>query len=99
MARRSLSSQVLEELDRAGGMLRSVADSVDPIIGVLLDNVAASHRRIETMCLAARQSAVNAVTEDRPGTEESVPDPKPTRRRSAAHKASPAPRSRKAATE
>lgn len=87
MARRSLSSQVLEELDRAGGLLRSVADSVDPIIGHLLGEVQRSHQRIETMCLSARQSAVNAVTEDRTGVEESVPAPTATRRRSGAHKA------------
>lgn len=96
MARKSLSSQVLEELDRAGGMLRSVADSVDPIIAVLLDNVAQSHRRIETMCLAAQQRAVNAVTSDTQGTEETVEDQKPVRRRSGAHKAPATPRARKA---
>lgn len=99
MARKSLSSQVIEELDRANGLLRSVADSVDPIIAHLLGAVADSHRRIETMCIAARQTAVNAVTEDRPGVEETVEAPKPVRRRSGAHKAAPASRSRKAVAE
>lgn len=66
MARKSLSSQVLEELDRAGGLLRSVADSVDPIIGHLLGAVAESHRRIETMCLAAMQRDANAITDPSP---------------------------------
>lgn len=96
MARKSLSSQVLEELDRAGGMLRSVADSVDPIIAVLLDNVAQSHRRIETLCINARQNVVNAVTSDTQGTEESGEASTATRRRSGAHKAPAAPRARKA---
>ncbi|HEY2090173.1 MAG TPA: hypothetical protein VGH54_29645 [Mycobacterium sp.] len=99
MARKSLSSQVLEELDRAGGLLRSVADSVDPIIGHLLGEVQRSHQRIETMCLAARQQTVNAVTEDRPGTEETTEVPKATRTRGGAHKASAAPRARKAAAK
>jgi hypothetical protein len=96
MARKSLSSQVLEELDRAGGMLRSVADSVDPIIAVLLDNVAQSHRRIETLCLNARQQTVNAVTSDTQTVEETVEASTPVRRRSGAHKAPATPRARKA---
>lgn len=93
MARKSLSSQVIEELDRAGGLLRSVADSVDPIIGHLLGAVEESHRRIETMCLAARQSAVNGALAD-PAVdvrEKDVPAPAvPVRRRSTSHKATKA---------
>ncbi len=64
MARKSLSSQVIEELDRGRGLLNSVQDSVDPIIGHLLGAVLESMNRIETMCLAARQSDVNAVLRD-----------------------------------
>jgi hypothetical protein len=96
MARKSLSSQVIEELDRAGGLLRSVADSVDPIIGHLLGAVMESHKRIETMCLAARQNAVNAVSSDTQSAEESVEVPTPVRRRTGAHKA---PRVAKGATK
>ena len=69
MARKSLSSQVIEELDRARGLLRSVADSVDPIIGHLLGAVDESMNRIEGMCLRARQSDVNAVLADPPAPE------------------------------
>lgn len=91
MVRKSLSSQVIEELDRAGGLLRSVMDSVDPIIGHLLGAVAESHQRIETMCLAARQASVNDRLKD-PGVlvpvnlQEAAEKPVP--RRSGAHKAS-----------
>lgn len=94
MARKSLSSQVIEELDRANGLLSSVADSVDPIIGHLLGAVHESHRRIETMCIAARQQTVNAVTSDTQTAEETVEVPTPVRRRGGAHKAAPAPRKR-----
>jgi hypothetical protein len=87
MARKSLSSQVIEELDRAGGLLRSVADSVDPIIGHLLGAVEESHRRIERMCVQAQQQYANAVTNDTPTVVEVVEDPKTPRRRTAAHKA------------
>lgn len=94
MARKSLSSQVLEELDRAGGLLRSVADSVDPIIGHLLGTVAESHRRIETLCLRAQQQTVNAVTSDTQTTQEVVEVASSPRRRGGAHKAPATPRKR-----
>ena len=87
MARKSLSSQVIEELDRAGGLLRSVADSVDPIIGHLLGAVLESHARIERMCVQAQQQVVNAVTSDTVAIQETIEDPKTPRRRTAAHKA------------
>ena len=90
MARKSLSSQVIEELDRASGLLRSVADSVDPIIAHLLGAVQQSHTRIESMCLNARQQVANAVTTDTQAVEEvvNVPDGlKPVRRRSTSHRA------------
>lgn len=87
MARKSLSSQVIEELDRAGGLLRSVADSVDPIIGHLLGAVEESHRRIETMCIQAQQQVVNAVTKDTTAVQEVIEDPKAQRRRTPSHKA------------
>lgn len=92
MARKSLSSQVIEELDRASGLLRSVADSVDPIIGHLLGAVEESHRRIERMCVQAQQQYANAVTSDTPTVVEVVEDPKTPRRRTGAHKAPATPR-------
>jgi hypothetical protein len=99
MARKSLSSQVIEELDRGRGLLRSVADSVDPIIGHLLGAVDESMSRIETMCLAARQSAVNTALAD-PAVDVppvAAPDTAvPVRRRSTSHKA---PRASKAVSK
>lgn len=85
MARKSLSSQVLEELDRAGGILRSVADSVDPVIAVLLGTVEESHRRIESMCIAARQQVVNAVASDTETVEEVIEVRDTLQRRGGAH--------------
>jgi hypothetical protein len=64
MARKSLSSQVIEELDRARGLLNSVVPSVDPIIGHLLGAVVESMDRIEGMCLRARQADANTVLAD-----------------------------------
>lgn len=87
MARKSLSSQVIEELDRGSALLRSVADSVDPIIGHLLGAVMESHRRIETMCLQAQQQYVNGLTGSTPAVVEAVEDPKGPRRRTPSHKA------------
>jgi hypothetical protein len=64
MARKSLSSQVIEELDRARGILRSLQDSSDPIPAILVGTALESLHRIETMCLAARQSSVNDIVRD-----------------------------------
>jgi len=46
--------------------LRSVQDSVDPIIGHLLDEVQVSMHRIESMCLAAKQRQANENTSQTP---------------------------------
>lgn len=64
MARKSLSSQVIEELDRARGILSSLQDSSDPIPGILIGTALESLHRIETMCLAARQSSVDDIVRD-----------------------------------
>jgi hypothetical protein len=61
MARRSLSSQVIEEVDRTRGLVSSVQDSVDPIICALLDHVQEGLHRIETMCLTAMQRNANDI--------------------------------------
>lgn len=87
MARKSLSSQVLEEIDRAAGLLRPVQDIVDPMTSHMVGAVLESLRRVESMCIAARQSAVNAVTSDTQGTEEVIPEPATPRRRATAHRA------------
>lgn len=59
MARKSLSNQVLEEVDRAAGLLRPVQDIVDPMTSHMVGAVLESLRRIETMCIAAKQVQVN----------------------------------------
>lgn len=64
MARKSLSSQVIEELDRARGILRSLEESSDPIPAILIGTALESLHRIETMCLAARQSSVDDIVRD-----------------------------------
>lgn len=87
MARKSLSAQVLEEVDRAAGLLRPVQDIVDPMTSHMVGAVLESLHRVETMCIAARQSAVNAVTSGSQATEEVVPEPATPRRRATAHKA------------
>jgi hypothetical protein len=95
MARKSLSDQVMEELDRAAGLLRSVADSVDPIIGHLLGAVQESHHRIETMCLASKQRTVDQFLGDigREVVEIAKNDPPATTRRPrTAHKAPRSPK-------
>lgn len=90
MARKSLSSQVIEELDRARGILSSLQDSSDPIPGILIGTALESLHRIESMCIAARQSAVNTTLADPPVNVPlaGAPDtPAPVRRRSTSHKA------------
>lgn len=66
MARKSLSNQVIEELDRARGLLRPVQDIVDPMTGHMVGAVLESLHRIETMCLAAGQSNANTILADSP---------------------------------
>lgn len=66
MARKSLSDQVIEEIDRAAGLLRPVQDIVDPMTSHMVGAVLESLHRVETMCLAAKQRAVNEVLADTP---------------------------------
>jgi hypothetical protein len=66
MARKSLSSQVIEEVDRARGLLRPVQDIVDPMTSHMVGAVLESLHRIETMCLATMQQQANAVTDPSP---------------------------------
>ena len=90
MARRSLSSQVLEESDRAIKALSSVQDSVEPLVSVLLDQVQESLHRVQGMCLRAQQEQTNSILrEEFPASavRETADTEKPTRRRSATHRA------------
>jgi hypothetical protein len=66
MARKSLSDQVIEEIDRAAGLLRPVQDIVDPMTSHMVGAVLESLHRVETMCLAAKQRQVNEVLSDTP---------------------------------
>lgn len=59
MARKSLSAQVIEEVDRARGLLAPVQGIVDPMTSHMVGAVLTSLHRIETLCIAARQGAVN----------------------------------------
>ena len=95
MARKSLSDQVLEEVDRAAGLLRPVQEIVDPMTSHMVGAVLESLHRVETMCIAAKQRAVNDVlAEEWPklSRSESYAVEPTTKRRSTAHKA---PRARK----
>lgn len=66
MARRSLSSQVIEELDRTAGLLRPVRDIVDPMtshmVGAALDGI----QRALDLCYAARTTAADTILPDSP---------------------------------
>jgi hypothetical protein len=66
MARRSLSSQVIEEIDRARGLLAPIQDITDPMTSHLVGAVLESLRRVESMCLGAMQADMNAVSAESP---------------------------------
>lgn len=66
MARKSLSSQVIEEIDRARGLLRPVQDIVDPMTSHMVGAVLESLHRVETMCLSAMQGNANSITDPSP---------------------------------
>jgi hypothetical protein len=95
MARKSLSDQVLEEVDRARGLLGSLQDSSDPIPAILIGAVLESLHRVETMCIASKQRTVDQFLGDvgREAVEitKNAP-PATTRRPRTAHKAPRAPK-------
>lgn len=66
MARRSLSSQVIEELDRTAGLLRPVQDIVDPMtshmVGAALDGI----QRALDLCYAARTGPSDTIVPESP---------------------------------
>ena len=62
MARKSLSSSVIEEIDRARGLLKPVQDITDPMTSHLIGSALESLRRVESMCLAEMQRRMNEVT-------------------------------------
>lgn len=66
MARRSLSSQVIEEVDRAVGLLKPVQDITDPMTSHMVGAVLTSLQRIQDMCYAARTGPTDAIVSDTP---------------------------------
>jgi len=66
MARKTLSSQVIDEVDRCRGLLAPVQDITDPMTSHLVGTALASLQRIENICLNAMQAAMNEVTADSP---------------------------------
>ena len=66
MARKSLSSQVIEEVDRARGLLAPIRDITDPMTSHLVGAVLESLNRVETLCLGAMQADMNAVSAPSP---------------------------------
>jgi hypothetical protein len=90
MARKSLSAQVIDEVDRARGLLEPVQGIVDPMTAHMVGAVLVSLHRIETMCLAARQREVNDVlasVSPPPPAESIVVDEPVVRRPTTTHKA------------
>jgi hypothetical protein len=66
MARKGLSSQVIEEIDRARGLLRPIQDMVDPMTSHMVGAVLESLHRVESMCIAAQQVNANSITDPSP---------------------------------
>lgn len=66
MARHSLSSQVIEEVDRARGLLRPVQDITDPMTSHMVGAVLDSLQRVLDMCYAARTGSADAIVSDSP---------------------------------
>lgn len=89
MARKTLSSQIIEETDRCRGLLASVQDSSSDILGILIGTAIESLNRIEGLCLSAMQSTVTAALQGNPlATVEKAEETRPaSTRRPATHKA------------
>lgn len=90
MARKSLSTQVIEEVDRIRGLLGPVRGISDPMTAHVVEEAMHGLRRIENMCLNARQAAVNDVLAETPLAiafgAEPKPEP-PVRKRTTSHRA------------
>lgn len=90
MARKSLSQQVIDEVDRARGLLAPIKEIVDPMTAHMVGAVLESLHRIEGMCLAARQKDVNdglATLAAAPSPAAAVVLDPPKAKRSTAHRA------------
>jgi predicted metal-dependent hydrolase len=97
MGRKSLSSQVMEEIDRIRGNLGPLTEITDPMTAHVIGEGLEGLHRIETMCLAAIREKATAVMANQTVEHETIEvsgDQLAPRRRTGAHKA---PRTRKAA--
>lgn len=61
MARKSLSSQVIEEVARVQEILQGAQGLLDPMSAHMIETALQGLHRVETLCLRARQADVNAV--------------------------------------
>jgi hypothetical protein len=57
MARKSLSSQVIEEIDRTRGLLAPIIDISDPMTGHIIGSALESLNKVERLCVEAGRSA------------------------------------------
>jgi len=90
MARKSLSSQITDEVDRLRDLLKPLQDISDPMTGHVIGQALIGLHRIEGLCLKSTQNVVNAILEDQnvDDRHKDVPAPAPARKRAAtAHKA------------
>lgn len=62
MARKSLSSQVIEEVDRIRMLLTPLIKITDPMTGAFVSQALEDLHRIENLCLNAMQQAMNEVS-------------------------------------
>jgi hypothetical protein len=57
MARKSLSSQVIEEIDRTRGLLAPIMDITDPMTAHIIGSAIESLNKVERLCIEAGRSA------------------------------------------
>lgn len=57
VARKSLSSQVIEEIDRTRGLLAPIIDISDPMTGHIIGSAIESLNRVERLCVEAGRQA------------------------------------------
>lgn len=66
MARKSLSSQVIEELDRVFALLLPVQELVDPMTSHMVGASLSGIQRALDLCYAARTTAADAILPESP---------------------------------
>lgn len=66
MARKSLSSQVIEELERTARILRPVEEIVDPMTGHMVGTALDCIERALDLCYAARTTSADTILPESP---------------------------------